>query len=91
MLTRHVGRGLQDRSRTTPVRWPLTAGRYSVAPTCYPLTIDIYSARRLDNPTLRRACTRRGETTECDNLHTFEDIIYYTRPVAPEYKRIQPP
>jgi hypothetical protein len=83
MLTRRVGRGLHDRNRITLVCWPLTTGRYSVAPTCCPLMIDSYGVERPDNPTSRRACMRRGETTGCNGLHTVEDIIYYTRLVAP--------
>jgi hypothetical protein len=42
--------GLQDHSRTTPVRWPLAAGRCNVALTCYPIAMDNYSVGRLDNP-----------------------------------------
>jgi hypothetical protein len=75
--------GLQDPNRTTLVRWPLAAGRYSVAPTCCPLTMDSYSVGRLDNPAPRHASTRRGKTTGRDGLHTVEDIICYTRQVAP--------
>jgi hypothetical protein len=78
-------------NRTTSVRWPLTAGFYSVAPACSPLTMDNYSARRPNNPTPCRACTQRDETTGWDNFHTVEDIICYTRQVEPEYVRIQPP
>jgi hypothetical protein len=82
--------GQQDRNRTTPVRWLLTTGLYSVAPTCCPLTIDNYSAGWPDNPAPRCACTRRGEATGRDGLHTVEDIICYTRQVVPRYTRIQP-
>jgi hypothetical protein len=74
--------GLQDRNRTTPIHWPLTEGRYSVAPTCYPLTMDSYSVERPENPASRRACTQRGETTVCDDLHNIEDIICYIRQVG---------
>jgi hypothetical protein len=44
-----------------------------------------YSVERPDNQVPRRACTRRGKTTGCDDLHTIEDVICYTRQVAPEY------
>jgi hypothetical protein len=54
-----VSRGLQDHNRTTPIRWPLVAGRYNIAPTCCPLTIDSYNAERPDNPAPHRACTWR--------------------------------
>jgi hypothetical protein len=83
--------GLQDCNKTMLVHWPLAAGRYSVVPTYCLLMIDSYSARRLDNLVLRRACTQHGKTTGHDDLHTVEDIICYTRQVAPEYVRIQPP
>jgi hypothetical protein len=49
MLTRHVGRGLQDHDRTTSVHKPLTASCYSVTLTYCPLTMDNYSAKRLDS------------------------------------------
>jgi hypothetical protein len=71
--------GLQDRNRTTLVHRPLVAGRYSVALTCWPLTMDSYSAGWSDNPMPHNTCTRRGETTGCDGLHTIEVIIRYTR------------
>jgi hypothetical protein len=83
--------GLRDHNRTTPVRWPLVVGRYSVASTCCPLTMDSYSVGWPDNPALRCACTQRGETTGRDNLHTVEDIICYTWQVAPGYARIDHP
>jgi hypothetical protein len=34
---------------------------------------------------------RHGETIGRDDLHTVEDIICYTRQVAPGYTRIRPP
>jgi hypothetical protein len=69
--------GLQDSNRTMPIPWPLAASRYSVAPTCCPLTMDSYSTGRPDNPVTYHACTRRGETTGHDGIHTVEDIICY--------------
>jgi hypothetical protein len=45
--------------------------------------MDSYSAGRPDNPVPRRACTRRGETTGRDGLYAVEDIICYTKQVAP--------
>jgi hypothetical protein len=77
-----IAGGLQGRSRTTSIHWPLTAGRYSVAQTCCPLTMDSFSVGRPDNPASRRAYTQRGETTVCDDLHNIEDIICYIRQVG---------
>jgi hypothetical protein len=42
--------------------------------------MDSYSAGWPDNPVTHHACTRHGEMTGRDNLHTIEDSIcyYYT-------------
>jgi hypothetical protein len=53
--------------------------------------MDSYSAKQLDNPTPRHACTRRVEMIGRDNLHTVQDIICYIKQVGPEYAGIQPP
>jgi hypothetical protein len=42
-------RDMQDRNKTTSVRWPLAAVRYSVVLTCCPLTMDNYSVGWPDN------------------------------------------
>jgi hypothetical protein len=83
--------GLQDQNMTTSVCWALTMDSYSVALTYCSLTMDSYSVGWPDNPVSRHACTRHGEMTGHDGLHTVEDIICYNGHVAPGYVRIQPP
>jgi hypothetical protein len=54
---------MQDHNKTTSVRWPLAAVRYSVVLTYCPLMMDNYSVGCLTTQALCHACTRRVETT----------------------------